>query len=191
MIQIPEFEKYPFKIEPLPQDEGGGFAITFPDLPGCLSDGDTYEEAIANGRDAFKAWMEAQIEDGKRPPEPNGAGQPAKFLQRIPQSMHGRLLARAAAEGVSLNTLVATFIADGLARYDNRPVFAVVESRVSRIIKLLDQLETRAVAAADTSLLIQEFSGSASKRGRRAGLAEASGTNFLFACSSQREAPGR
>mgnify|MGYP001765184377 CR=1 FL=1 len=38
-------------VEPLPEDEGGGFVIRFPDLPGCLSDGATYEETIANGRD--------------------------------------------------------------------------------------------------------------------------------------------
>ena len=49
----PEFESYPFKVEPLKKADGGGFVITFPDLPGCMSDGATYEEAIENGRDAI------------------------------------------------------------------------------------------------------------------------------------------
>ena len=36
---------YPFEVRPLPADEGG-YLITYPDLPGCMSDGDTVEEAI-------------------------------------------------------------------------------------------------------------------------------------------------
>ena len=89
MSNLPEFEKYPFRVEPLPEDEGGGFAIRFPDLPGCLSDGATYEETIANGREAFQAWMEAQVEDGKPVPQPHGSGEAAKFVQRLPKYLHG------------------------------------------------------------------------------------------------------
>ena len=62
---MPAFEHYPFSIDPLPEQEGGGFAITFPDLPGCMSDGDTVEQAIAHGREAFQAWMASMIEDQK------------------------------------------------------------------------------------------------------------------------------
>jgi antitoxin HicB len=111
----PEFERYPFNVEPLPKDEGGGFVIRFPDLPGCMSDGATYAEAIANGREAFKAWMEAQVEDGRPVPQPHGAGEPAKFVQRLPKYLHSRLMERAAQEGVSMNSLVTTFVAEGLA----------------------------------------------------------------------------
>jgi predicted RNase H-like HicB family nuclease len=48
---------YPFEIRPLSKDEGGGYSITFPDLPGCCSDGATPEEAINNGRDALRSWL--------------------------------------------------------------------------------------------------------------------------------------
>jgi antitoxin HicB len=41
-----------FQIRPLIEEEGGGYPIEFPDLPGCLSDGATIEAAIANGADA-------------------------------------------------------------------------------------------------------------------------------------------
>jgi antitoxin HicB len=44
---------YPFEIRPLLKEEGGGYSIVFPDLPGCRSDGETPEEAVVNGRDAF------------------------------------------------------------------------------------------------------------------------------------------
>ena len=47
---------YRFTIRPLPEDEGGGYLIEFPDLPGCMSDGATIEEAITNGLDAMRGW---------------------------------------------------------------------------------------------------------------------------------------
>ena len=52
---MPHLE-YPVIVEPLPVAEGGGFVAIVPDLPGCLSDGETPEEALANVRDAIAAW---------------------------------------------------------------------------------------------------------------------------------------
>ena len=49
------FEAYSHVISQIPKDDGGGFLITFPDLPGRMSDGKTEVEAVANGKDAFKA----------------------------------------------------------------------------------------------------------------------------------------
>ena len=40
---------YPFEIRPLSSEDGGGFLISFPDFAECISDGETVEEAIANG----------------------------------------------------------------------------------------------------------------------------------------------
>jgi antitoxin HicB len=117
MSNIPAFETYPFIVEPLPKEEGGGYVITFPDLPGCMSDGERVDEAIANGREAFQAWMESVIEDGKPIPEPHGVAEPAKFVLRLPRTLHSRLTSRASAEGVSLNSLVQTYVAEGLGRY--------------------------------------------------------------------------
>lgn len=73
MSFVPAYETYPFEIALLPRGEGGGFAITFPDLPGCISDGETIEQAIAHGRDAFQSWMESVIEERKPIPRPNGS----------------------------------------------------------------------------------------------------------------------
>jgi antitoxin HicB len=53
-----------FTIRPLPEDEGGGYLIEFPGLPGCMSDGATIEEAITNGLDAMRSWIEAMRADG-------------------------------------------------------------------------------------------------------------------------------
>jgi antitoxin HicB len=57
------FEDYPITITPIPDDEGGGFMVTIPDLPGCIADGATMEEAIDQARDAFQAWSNAELED--------------------------------------------------------------------------------------------------------------------------------
>ena len=45
---------YRFTIRPLAEDEGGGYVIEFPGLPGCMSDGATIEQAITNGIDALR-----------------------------------------------------------------------------------------------------------------------------------------
>jgi antitoxin HicB len=73
MNTVPAFEKYPFDIALLPEGEGGGFAITFPDLSGYLSDGETVEQAIADGREAFQSWMESMIVNRKPIPRPHGS----------------------------------------------------------------------------------------------------------------------
>ena len=52
---------YPVLIEPLSPEDGGGFIAVAPDLPGCMSDGATAEEALANVKDAIAEWIaEAQ-----------------------------------------------------------------------------------------------------------------------------------
>ena len=55
---------YPFTIRPLSEEEGGGYLIEFPDVPGCISDGETPEDAIRNGRDALKACLATMREFG-------------------------------------------------------------------------------------------------------------------------------
>ena len=117
------FEAYAHVVSPLAAEEGGGYLITFPDLPGCMSDGGTEAEAIANGRDAFESWTSARVDAGKPVPEPAYKPEPiitasGRFVTRLPKSIHAKLADRAKAEGVSLNTLVLTLIAEGLGRKD-------------------------------------------------------------------------
>lgn len=61
---------YAIIVEPLPQDEGGGFVATVPDLPGCMSDGESPQEALANVQDAIEVWIEAAKELGHVVPQP-------------------------------------------------------------------------------------------------------------------------
>ncbi len=106
---------YPFEVRPLSDEDGGGYLISFPDFAECISDGESIEEAIENGRDALKATI-AALRAKKLPvPAPNSGGVASgKFVARVPKTVHAQLATRAKAEGVSLNTLVLTFIAQGL-----------------------------------------------------------------------------
>ena len=62
MRTIEEYMKLPYKMEIVPDIEEGGYVVFFPDLPGCLTIGDTVEEAIKNAEDAKYAWFEAAME---------------------------------------------------------------------------------------------------------------------------------
>ncbi|WP_420645774.1 toxin-antitoxin system HicB family antitoxin [Candidatus Leptofilum sp.] len=112
-----DLNQYPFEIQILSEEDGGGYLISFPDFSECISDGDTIEEAIQNGLDALKETI-AALESMNLPvPEPGSGGSySGKFVQRVPKSLHARLVARAKQEGVSMNTLVNTFLAESLGK---------------------------------------------------------------------------
>ncbi|MGH2844377.1 MAG: type II toxin-antitoxin system HicB family antitoxin [Solirubrobacteraceae bacterium] len=113
--RTPAGPEYRFTVRPLASDEGGGFLIEYPELPGCMSDGETIEEALANGREAKETWIAAMREAGRAVPKPGQAeGYSGRWLLRTPRSLHRRLAEQAKREGVSLNTLAVTLLAQGL-----------------------------------------------------------------------------
>jgi antitoxin HicB len=106
---------YPFEVRPLSKEEGGGYLISFPDFSECISDGETPEEALRNGMDALAETIAALQDMGLPVPAPGSGGSySGKFIQRVPRSLHARLAARARQEGVSMNALVTTFLAESL-----------------------------------------------------------------------------
>lgn len=111
------FNDYAFEIAPLSDEDGGGYLITFPDLPGCMADGETPDEAMREGREAFDAWIAAQLAAGREVPAPHAGRESGKFVARVPRSLHSRLAARARAEGVSMNTLIVALLSEGAERH--------------------------------------------------------------------------
>ncbi len=110
-----KFEDYSINVSPIPADEGGGYMVSFPDLPGCIADGNTVDEALVEAHDAFNAWVMAeQADKGKLPAPKTYSGQ---FIQRIPKTLHRQLAKRAESEGVSLNQLTTTLLAQGVVRH--------------------------------------------------------------------------
>ena len=70
-VRIMKRLDYPVLIEPLGREDGGGFLATVPDLPGCMSDGETAEEALSNVRTAIAEWIEEAHSLGRQVPPPS------------------------------------------------------------------------------------------------------------------------
>jgi antitoxin HicB len=61
---------YSVLLRALSTADGGGFLAWVPELPGCMSDGETPQDAFANAQDAIASWMEAAEELGRPIPDP-------------------------------------------------------------------------------------------------------------------------
>ena len=87
MKTIDEYMKLPYRMEIIPDTEEGGYVVSFPELPGCLTCADTLKQA-------------AVIEI----PEPVSLDDySGQFKLRIPKSLHHALAAHAKEEGISMN----------------------------------------------------------------------------------------
>ncbi|NOX39752.1 MAG: type II toxin-antitoxin system HicB family antitoxin [Alphaproteobacteria bacterium] len=64
---------YAIVIVPLSEEDGGGFVGFVPDLRGCMSDGETREEAIRNTEDAMTEWLDLHKRTGRPIPEAGSA----------------------------------------------------------------------------------------------------------------------
>jgi antitoxin HicB len=63
--------EYAVRIERLAESDGGGYLATVPDLPGCMSDGATPEEALKNVQEAIASWIESAREWKLDVPKPS------------------------------------------------------------------------------------------------------------------------
>ena len=106
MKKLDKYYKLPYRMVIIPDSDEDGYAVSYPDLPGCISTGNTIDEAIRNAEDAKKEWIKAAMEEGLPSPEPasdeldNYSGQ---FKLRIPKSLHRSLSLHAKEEGISMN----------------------------------------------------------------------------------------
>lgn len=101
-------------LEPLAEADGGGWLATVPALPGCMADGETPEEALADAESAVTEWLDAAKTLQRDVPSPSATGQ---WRQRVPRTLHEKLKIIAAREGVSLNAYVANVLAENVGRH--------------------------------------------------------------------------
>ena len=103
-MTVNDYMRLPYRMEVVPDMEEGGFVITYPDLPGCMSSGETMESALRNAEDARRSWIAAALEEGisiQTPEElEHYSGQ---FKLRIPKSLHRQLSEHSKREGISMN----------------------------------------------------------------------------------------
>jgi antitoxin HicB len=98
-----------------------GYVASVVELPGCLSQGETLEEAAANIKDAMVGWLSVALEDGIEIPEPTDpTAYSGRFLLRLPRGLHAELARRAEEEGVSLNQYVSTALAGAIGWHRQR-----------------------------------------------------------------------
>ena len=108
MKTIEEYMRLPYRMEVIPDIVEGGYIIRFPELTGCLTCGDTIEEALKNAEECKQEWFIVALEEGIAIPEPiieseNVGEYSGQFKLRIPKSLHKSLAEHSKAEGISMN----------------------------------------------------------------------------------------
>ena len=93
-----------YRMEIIRDSDEGGFVASYPDLPGCITCGETEEEALKNALDAKKAWLEAALEENIEITEPDSLeAYSGQFKLRLPRSLHRALAEHSQREGISMN----------------------------------------------------------------------------------------
>lgn len=104
MKNIDYYMTLPYKMEIVEDKDEGDYVVSYPDLPGCITCGETIETAVANANDAKMAWIEAALESGIEIQEPNNLEEySGQFKLRIPRSLHRSLAEHSKKEGISMN----------------------------------------------------------------------------------------
>ena len=71
MKTLNDYMAMPYRMEIVEDKDEGGFVVSYPDLPGCITCGETVESAVANAKDAKKTWLKAALKDGLEIHEPD------------------------------------------------------------------------------------------------------------------------
>jgi len=101
---INDYMNMPYKMEIVEDKTEGGFVVTYPELPGCITCGETIEDAVRNAYDAKREWLIAAIEEGREIHEPESLEKySGQFKLRIPRSLHRSLAEHSQREGISMN----------------------------------------------------------------------------------------
>ncbi len=98
----------------LKKNSDGSYFAEIEELPGCITEGDTEQEALNMIKDAKIGWLEVAIERNMIIPEPSPDEFSGKFNIRVPKSLHRKLVYKAKEEAVSLNTLVTSTLASAI-----------------------------------------------------------------------------
>jgi len=109
MMKMEDYLKLPYTIEVIKDEseEYSGWFARVVELPGCMTQADTFTELSEMIQEAMTAWIETALEDGEKIPKPGLVEDySGRFVIRIPRSLHKELMELAEREGVSLNTYV-------------------------------------------------------------------------------------
>ncbi len=116
--RVRELLARPYRLE-VRGDPSEGYLARAPELPGCMTAGETPEQALAMLRGAMAGWLEAAILAGEAIPEPAHHAEDrhgGRMLIRMPKSLHRALAETAEHEGVSANQYVVMLLTAGLSQ---------------------------------------------------------------------------
>lgn len=121
-------QQYPVTFYP---EEEGGYTVEIKDLPGCVSQGETLEEAMEMIEEARALWLEVAYEHGDAIPLPStDEAYSGRVLLRMPRSLHRRLAEAAEHEGVSLNQHLVALLSERNALHAVREDIAELRAAV-------------------------------------------------------------
>ncbi|MBE2200210.1 MAG: toxin-antitoxin system HicB family antitoxin [Anaerolinea sp.] len=119
---IEEYLQLPYTIEVMRDDSGeqpGWFAKVL-ELPGCMTQVNSFEELQTMIEDAMYAWILTALEDGIPIPTPRSdEAYSGRFVVRLPRSLHRQLATAAQREGISLNSYVNVALAQAVVHASN------------------------------------------------------------------------
>ena len=142
---------YPVQLLRHIQDDDVYWVAEIPDLPGCMADGLSPDEAIEHLSEAKQVWIDSCLEDGLEIPEPSKAyDHSGRFLLRLPKSLHKKLAREAKREGVSLNQLAVIELAGaskaGEAARETKSIVEDLGRRLDTLTEVCSLLMKRAEA---------------------------------------------
>ncbi len=110
---IKDYLKRPYARVLTPDAEYGGYTAEILEFPGCVTEGDTADEALENLEAAAEGWIEAALNANQRIPEPSDSQvYGGRVALRLPRSLHRRAAQMAEREGTSLNQFLVAAIAE-------------------------------------------------------------------------------
>lgn len=106
---------YPVRLNYSNEDQC--WFVRYPDLPGCLADGQTPAQALENGEEAKALWIEGALESGQPVPEPSveETEYSGRILVRVGKDVHRALALRAEQRGISMNQHIASILSSANA----------------------------------------------------------------------------
>lgn len=117
--RVEEYMKLNYKIEITQSDEGGYFA-EIPDLPGCMTTAENFNEINGMIEDAKENWLEERLQKGLPIPSPSKEEEfSGKTMVRMPRSLHRKLSEQAKNENVSLNQYIVHLLSTGSSGRNN------------------------------------------------------------------------
>jgi RNA polymerase sigma-B factor len=107
----------PYHIELLKSEAAdGGWTAKVDELPGCVAEGSSPEEAAGRVQEAMRDWIAQAVADGRDVPKPrSAASHSGRLLVRMPQSLHAELARAAEREEVSLNQFITSSLASAVS----------------------------------------------------------------------------